>query len=118
MPVLTKGMKRPPVLCLELTLVLKYLIYSYNFHYVKSVRIQNYSSPYFPTFGLNKERYFVSLRIQSEYGKIQTRITPNTEAFYAVFVNYSFSKQISEIQFSNLETCLLSFSCLILARYF
>ena len=28
---------------------------------------------YFPAFGLNRERYFVSLRIQSECGKIQTR---------------------------------------------
>ena len=30
-------------------------------------------------------RYFVSLRIQSECGKIRTRITPNTDTFYAVF---------------------------------
>ena len=26
-------------------------------HCVKSVRIQNFSSPYFPAFGLNTERY-------------------------------------------------------------
>ena len=31
------------------------------------------SGPYFPTFELNTERYKVSLRIQSEYGKILTR---------------------------------------------
>ena len=31
------------------------------------------SGPYFSTFGLNTERYFVSLRIQSECGKIRTR---------------------------------------------
>ena len=31
------------------------------------------SGPYFPAFGLNTERYFVSLRIQSECGKIRTR---------------------------------------------
>ena len=31
------------------------------------------SGPYFPAFGLNTDRYFVSLRIQSEFGKIQTR---------------------------------------------
>ena len=36
---------------------------------VKSVRIQSYSGPYFPTFGLNTERYGVS---QSECGKIRT----------------------------------------------
>ena len=30
------------------------------------------------------EKYFVSLRIQSECGKTQTRETPNMETFYAV----------------------------------
>ena len=29
-------------------------------------------------------RYTVSLRIQSEYGKMQTRITPHMDTFYAV----------------------------------
>ena len=32
-----------------------------------------FSVPYFPAFGLNTERYAVSLRIQSECGKIRTR---------------------------------------------
>ena len=40
--------------------------------------------PYFPGFGLITERYYVSLRIQSEYGKMRIRITPNTDTFYAV----------------------------------
>ena len=31
-----------------------------------------FSDPYFPAFGLNMERYFVSLLIQSECGKIRT----------------------------------------------
>ena len=31
------------------------------------------SGPYFPAFGLNTERYSVSLCIQSEYKKIRTR---------------------------------------------
>ena len=53
-------------------------------HCVKSVRIRSYSSPHFPAFGLNPERYAISLRIQSECGKIWTRITPNTSTFYAV----------------------------------
>ena len=51
---------------------------------VKIVLIWLYSGPYFPAFGLNMERYKVSLRIQSECGKIRTRITPNTDTFYAV----------------------------------
>ena len=32
-----------------------------------------FSVPHFPVFGLNTERYSVSLRNQSEYGKIRTR---------------------------------------------
>ena len=55
-------------------------------HCVKSVRIRSYSGPYFPTFGLNTEGYSLSLRIQSEHGKIRTRITPNTDTFYALKV--------------------------------
>ena len=31
------------------------------------------------------ERYSVSLRIQSECGKIQTRLTPNIETYHADF---------------------------------
>ena len=53
-------------------------------HCVKSVRIRSYPGPYFPTFGLNAERHGVSLCIQSECGKIQTWITPNTDTFYVV----------------------------------
>ena len=44
-------------------------------HCMKSVRIQNVSGLYFPAFGLNTERYSVSLGIQSEFGKIWTRKT-------------------------------------------
>ena len=51
-------------------------------HCVKSVRIQGFSGPYFPAFGLNMERYSVSLRIQSECGKMRTRKTPNTDTFH------------------------------------
>ena len=35
----------------------------------------------FPAFGLNMERYVVSLRIQSEFGKIQTRKNSLIEHF-------------------------------------
>ena len=38
-------------------------------HRVKSVHIPSFSGPYFPAFGLSTERYFVSLRIQSECDK-------------------------------------------------
>ena len=68
-------------------------------HCVKSLRIRSYSGPYFPTFRLHTKRYFASLRIQSKCGKIRTRITPNTDIFYAVcssnhlffLVNFSYN---------------------------
>ena len=47
-------------------------------HYVKIVGIRSFSGPYFPAFGLNTERYSLSLRIQSKCGKIRTTKTPNT----------------------------------------
>ena len=59
-----------------------------NYHCAKNIYIRSYSGPYFPSFGLNTERYSVSLRIQSECGKIWTRITPNTDTFYAVYFSY------------------------------
>ena len=67
---------------------------SFNLHYVKSVCIRSYSGPYFPTFGLNTERYRVSLHIQSKCGKIQTWITLNTDtsSCIAPFKGYSAGK--------------------------
>ena len=39
-----------------------------DIHCVKSVRMRSFSSPYFPAFWMNRERYGVSLRIQFECG--------------------------------------------------
>ena len=58
-----------------------YSNFKHKLHCAKSVRIRSFSGPYFAAFRLNKERYQVSLRIQSECGKIRTRKTPNTELF-------------------------------------
>ena len=44
-----------------------------RYHFVKSVRILSFPGLYFPAFGQNTERYFVSLRLQSECGKIRTK---------------------------------------------
>ena len=55
-----------------------------NPHCVKSVRIRSYYGSHFPALGLNTEKYSVSLRIQSECGKMRSRLTPNTDTFYAV----------------------------------
>ena len=62
-------------------------MFSLSLHCVKSVRIQNFTGQYFPTFRLNMETYSVSLRIQSEIGKIRTKKTPNTNTFHAVVVS-------------------------------
>ena len=51
-----------------------------------SVRIGSFSGPYFPAFGMNTERYSVSLRIQYDCGKIRTRKTPNMDTFHAVSI--------------------------------
>ena len=61
------------------------------FHCPKSVLIRDYSGPHVPAFGLNTERYGVSLCIQSKCGKMRTRITPNTDTFHAVFLYHNFS---------------------------
>ena len=61
-------------------------------HYVKSARIRSHSGPHFPAFGLNMERYQVSLRIRSECGKMRTRITPNMDAFCAVMASLKLEK--------------------------
>ena len=55
-------------------------------HCVKSVRIQSFSTLYFPAFGLNAKRYSVSIRIQFECEQIRTRKTPNMNTFYAVII--------------------------------
>ena len=55
-------------------------------HCAKNFRIRSYSGPYFPPFGLNTVRYSVSLLIQSESGKIRTRITPNMDTFMQCWV--------------------------------
>ena len=56
------------------------------FRCVKSVRIRSYSRQQFPEFGLNMERYKLSLRIQSEFGKMRTTITQNRDTFHAMFL--------------------------------
>ena len=48
------------------------LIY-FNHTAWKVYKYRVFSGPYFPAFGLNMERHFVSLCIQSECGKIRTR---------------------------------------------
>ena len=62
-------------------------------HCVKIVHIPSFSGPYFPASGINTERYGVSLRIQSESGKIRTRKTPNTDNFHGVSLSVNFEEK-------------------------
>ena len=56
------------------------------YYCVKSVRIRSFSGPHFHAFGLNTERYGISIRIQSECEKIRNRTFPNTDTFHAVYI--------------------------------
>ena len=47
-----------------------------------------YSEIYFIHTDIHCVKRSISLRIQSECGKVRTRITPNTDTFYAVIVKY------------------------------
>ena len=61
-------------------------IFQHQLYCIKSAHIPSYSGPHFPALGLNTERYY---SIQSECGKMRTRITPNTDTFCAVLHFFS-----------------------------
>ena len=85
-----------------------------HLHCVKSVRVWSFSAPYFFVFGLNTDRYPVSLHIQSKCGKIRGRKTPNTDTFYllltAVFI--SILKMVPFKNNGRLSEYVISHSCL------
>ena len=66
-------------------------------HYVKSVHMRCFFGLYFPVFGLNTEIYRVNPRIMSEFRKIRTRKTPNTDNFHAMTITASCTSQQSSI---------------------
>ena len=66
---------------------------------IKTPERRSYSGPYFPAFGLNAERYKTCLRIQSECGKIRTRMTPNTFTFHAVIINVLQKELMTRLDF-------------------
>ena len=51
---------------------------------MKSVRVWNFSGPFFPLFGLNTEIYGVNHRIQFECREIRSTKIPNTDIFHLV----------------------------------
>ena len=75
-------------------------------HCCKSVPVRSWSGQYFPAFGLNTDRYGVSLRIQSKWEKIRTRITLNTDTFYAVTISTNF---FSVRTFSSSTSCCFAY---------
>ena len=58
-------------------------MYMFLRYRMKNVLIWSFCSLYFPAFGLNTERYGVSVHIQSKCGKMRTKKTPNTDTFHA-----------------------------------
>ena len=82
-----------------------------NLHCVKSVQIQSYFCPYFPAFGLNTERYFVSLRILSKCrantGKYGLEITPYLDTFRAVLLLQDCSSRSGLMSLSLGETFIV-----------
>ena len=80
---------------------------------------QSCSGPYFSIFRLSTERYGVSLGFQSEWGKMLTRITPNTDTFHAVTILESgiiWAPDLLKVKRSNL-TLQISIST-FLSKYF
>ena len=77
------------------------LYYSANFHCVKSVCVRSYSGPQFPAFGLNMERYTVSLNTY-------LWITPNTDiflrsVFFKLNKTHKLFKSFSVLKFPSLS---------------
>ena len=56
-----------------------------NFQLLTLCKKCPYSELFWSALSLIRTEQFVSLRIQSECGKIRTRIIPNTETIYAMF---------------------------------
>ena len=67
-------------------------------HCVKRIRIRSYSGRHFFRIfpHLDWIRRDTPVRMRENLGKMQTRITPNTDSFYAVSVTESFFKQNSK----------------------
>ena len=78
-------------------------------HYVKSVRVWSFSSPHFPAFVLNTERYGVSHHFHTECGKIRTRKTPNTDTFHVVIITYICEKITIPFKLISFVVCTAPF---------
>ena len=62
-----------------------YSFFYCNFHCVKSVRVRSYPGPHFlHSNWIRKDTEYLFV-FSRNAGKVQTRITPNTDTFHAVF---------------------------------
>ena len=82
---------------------------------MKRVRIRSYFGPHFPAFRLNSNS--MSLRIQSECGKMRTRITPNTDTlrrgiYQTSMIKIYYGSQNVTTGMFELRTFLVQFSFL------
>ena len=70
---------------------MKWIVYLYyKWHYVKTVRIRSYSGQHFSRIfphsdWIRRGISPCSVRMRENVGKMLTRITPNTDSFYAVW---------------------------------
>ena len=75
-----------------------------GFHCMKGVQIRSFFWSVFSAFGLNTERYGVSLRIQSNTGKYEPEKTPDLDTFHAVSIIQVFICRHSSLTMHNLMT--------------
>ena len=72
-------------------LIFVIIVFTADQHCVKRVRIRSYTGPHFPAFSCIRTAYGeiqsispYSVQMWENPGKMRTRITPNTDTFYAV----------------------------------
>ena len=82
-----------------------------DFHFFALRKKCPYSELFWSAFSRIRTEHGVSLRIQSECGKIRTRITPNTETFHAVLIIIFFCTYyfFVHMNFHTYYCCLLYF---------
>ena len=82
----------------------------WDYYFVKSVRIRSHSGPQFPAFGLNTEKYSVSLHILSKCGKKRTGIILNADAFLAVYnVSLVIARMLESLAGCLMKLCASNF---------
>ena len=74
-------------------------------HCVKSVRIRNYFSLHFPAFGLNTERYSVSLRISPYSVRMRENVDQNNAKYQQFLRSATMAESIISTYLTNQYLC-------------